>query len=62
MNGIDEINWEFEPDFLPPRGFHRGYCERELITDCDKWFYGWLNFHIKNMNIKYKKNFNLFYF
>ena len=23
---------------------------------------GWLNFHIKNMNIKYKKKFKLFYF
>ena len=39
INAIDEINWEFEPVLLPPRGGHRGYYERELIKDCDQRFY-----------------------
>ena len=39
INAIDELNWEFEPVLLPPRGGHRGYYERELIKDCDQRFY-----------------------
>ena len=31
INEIDEINCEFEPVLLPPRGYHRGYYENELI-------------------------------
>ena len=36
---MNEINWEFEPVLLSPRGGHRGYYERELIKDCDQRFY-----------------------
>ena len=39
INGIDEINLEFEPVLLPPLGCHRGYYIRELIKDCDQRFY-----------------------
>ena len=39
INAIDEINWEFKPVLLPPRGGHRGYYERELIKDFDQIFY-----------------------
>ena len=35
INGIDEINWEFEPVLVPPRE----YYETELIKDCDQRFY-----------------------
>ena len=39
VNGIDEINWEYKPLLLPPRGGHRGYYDRELIKDCNLIFY-----------------------
>ena len=39
INRIDEINWEFEPALLSPRGGHRGLYERELIKDNDQRFY-----------------------
>ena len=39
INGFDEINREFEPVLLSPRGGYRGFYERELIKDCDQRFY-----------------------
>ena len=47
-NKMDEINWEFEPTVLPPRGGHRGYFQRELIKDCNQR-YNFFNNRIVNV-------------
>ena len=56
INGIDKINWEFEPVLLPPRGCHRGYYERELIKDCDQRFYLFNKRTAQNWNYMTQKN------
>ena len=50
MNGIDEINWEFEPALLSPREGHRGHYERELIKDCDQRFYFFIDRKAQDCN------------